>query len=282
MKGLNKIEEQLNKKIISLVAVLKSVIAKLIPQKTTQSLQAKKKSYQAKKKELASKVKSSTVSLKKKTSVYKTKAISGVNKAKSIDVKKLSLKHIFTGIFAFIIPNLVKLKSWYFTLKPQTIAIAISGTTIASLASLNIYVQSQKISEKAQTSQNAKQVEKVQKADSLTRRPSYYKKDEKQFLIEGVHLPIYFTGKPYMKRLELDFTIQASNKYIRAYLNKNHHLLRDSLNTNISSVDVDFPLKEEGKIIIKDKIKTEVNLLLKRINIEGEITEVHIHSIFGG
>lgn len=282
MKGLSKIEEKVNKQIVSILAVLKSLLVKVVPQKTTKKLETNKKSYLETKKKLAAKVKNSAVTLKKKSNAYKEKAVSGVNKAKKIDLKNISFKYIITGLFAFIVPNLVKLKGWYLSLKPQTIALAISGTTIASLASLNIYVQSQKISEKAQASQSAQQVEKVEKADSLTRRPSYYKKEEKQFLIEGVHLPIYFTGKPYMKRLELDFTIQASNKYIRAYLNKNHHLLRDTLNTNISSVDVDFPLKEEGKIIIKEKIKKEVNLLLKRIKIQGEITEVHIHSIFGG
>ena len=282
MKGINKIEEKLNNIIVSVLTILKSFIAKFIPQKIAQALRKKKKSCIAKKNQITSKLESSTVSLKKKTNVYKTKALSGVKKAKRIDVKSINLKHVVTGLIALIIPNIVKLKVWYLALKPQTIALAISGTTIVSLASLNIYVQSQKIANKAETAQNAEQVEKVKNADSLTRRPSYYKRDEKQFLIEGVHLPIYFSGKPYMKRLELDFTIQASNKYIRAYLNKNHHLLRDSLNTNISSVDVDFPLKEEGKIIIKDKIKKEINLLLKRIKIKGEITEVHIHSIFGG
>ena len=41
-------------------------------------------------------------------------------------------------------------------------------------------------------------------------------------------------------------------------------------------------MEPEGKRIIKDKIKAEMNILLKEMKIEGEISEIYIDNILNG
>jgi flagellar basal body-associated protein FliL len=45
---------------------------------------------------------------------------------------------------------------------------------------------------------------------------------------------------------------------------------------------VSFPLENEGKIIVKEKIRKEINQMLHKRKIKGQITDVYIHSIIGG
>jgi hypothetical protein len=282
MKGWSKLEQKLNNHIQTLAARIQSFFKELTPKKSKEIFQNKKELLKKKQQAYYSKLQNTKEKLKSTQKKITSKASQKVAKAKSIDVKKVKLSHVLAGFTAFLIPVLSSLKAWYLTLKPKTLAIIIAGGTTVSLASLNIYVQSKKIADESTTADQAELVEKLEKANSLTRRPTYFKKEEKQFKITSVFLPIYLESNNAMKRLEIDFTIQASNKYIRAYFNKNHYLVRDALNTEINPISVDFPLKQEGKVVIKEKIKKELNILLDKIDIQGEVTEVYIHSIFGG
>lgn len=283
MKIWEIIEQKLNKLILKVTMLFKDLVLRLIPYKAKEKAKPKvkldTKSFIEKTKKSAI---TNALKVQEKANSIKNQAQVNLNKARTLDVKSIKSRHILSAFAAFIGPSLKKLKVWYLTLEPKTIALSIAGATTISLASLNIYVQSNKLSEASRKAEEAILVEKLEKANSLTRRPSYFKKEEKQFRIEGVYFPVYFGGTHDMKRLELDFTVQASNKYIKAYFNKNHYLVRNTLNSKISPISVDFPLKEEGKIIIKGKIKKELNLLLKDLEIKGEISEIYIQSIFGG
>lgn len=283
MKGWGKIEEKLNGLIESGLLLLQKVAGNLTPKgvkaylekKANEEKVEKESVYKKKALELKDKVTTRALVIKEKTSAK-------IDQAKKVDVKKIKFKHVLAALTAFILPALTKFRLWYFSLQPKTLAIAIAGGTTITLASLNIYIQGKKITETDKSSEQAELVAELERANAISRRPAHFRKEEKQFRIEGVFLPIYFTSTNSMKRLELDFTVQASNKYIRAYFNKHHYLVRDALNTEINPISVDFPLKEEGKVVVKDKIKKELNILLKKIKIEGEIQEVYIHSIFGG
>ena len=80
----------------------------------------------------------------------------------------------------------------------------------------------------------------------------------------------------------MDFTLVASNRYIKEYFYENIHLVKDRLNSSVHPIIPEFPLEQEGKQIIKDKIRLEVNKLIKDLRIKGHIDKVHIHSILAG
>lgn len=283
MKGWSKLEEKLNHLIESLVTLISQLVSKLTPARIKNLLKPKPRRDSEKLKKLKEKALALKSKATQKAKKAKAVASSQLDKAKKVDVKKIKWRHVLAGMAAFILPVLDKIKIWYFSLQPKTIALVIAGGTTISLASLNIYVQSKKIAQTDKSAEQAELVAELEKANALSRRPANFRKEEKQFKIEGVALPAYFSkDAKSMKKLEIDFTVQASNKYIRAYFNEHHYLVRDALNSKTNPITIDFPLEEEGKGVVRDKVKKELKALLKKLKIEGEIQEVHIHSIFGG
>lgn len=282
MKGFDKIEEKINRLIMIVVNAIKGVLSPYVPRKTISKVKDKKKSLAEKRAKSFEFIKRLTKNLKEKVLSLIAYVQSLIQKLKGIDFKSIKLSHVTTAFFAFITPATAKIKTWYFSIKPQTIALTIAGTTILTLTSINIYVESEKITRDPASEKNAQMVEELKKANALTKRATYHRKLERQFKIEGVTLPIYLGDKKFTQRVDLDITVDASNKYIKAYFDENHYYVRDMLNTQISSIDVDFPLEEEGKVVIRDKVKKELKRLLKKLKIEGEILEVHISSVFGG
>jgi len=282
MKFLNKAEDSINKLLIVVGETIKKFVTPHLPQRTIKKARVQKKIINKRKKVGVKKIKKNAAQLKNISVEYKSKVQLKVKKAKAYDYKSLRLKHIFLFLSALFLPFLKKIKVWYSTIRPQTVALVISGTTITTLLSLNIYVESQKMSREPASASEAELQDRVENAKLVSQRANYHRKLEKQFRIDGVILPIYLGQNRHVHKLSMDLTVDTSNKYIKAYLNENHHYVLDVLNTKVSQVDVDFPLQEEGKIVIRDKIKKELKLLLKRLEIKGDILEVHISSVFGG
>ena len=81
--------------------------------------------------------------------------------------------------------------------------------------------------------------------------------------------------------LTFDFTVEGSNRYIAAYFSSrvNENLIKDKLNNSIEPIVPSFPLEEEGKRIIKLKIKEEINELVQKLKIKGYISKVYINNV---
>jgi hypothetical protein len=76
-----------------------------------------------------------------------------------------------------------------------------------------------------------------------------------------------------------DYSVLASNRNVILYLKDNEYKIRDKLSTEVEPVIPRLPLEEEGRGIIKDKIRYELNELLKADRIEGTVLEVYIDYI---
>ncbi len=113
-------------------------------------------------------------------------------------------------------------------------------------------------------------------------RPSYYKQHERVFYMRNIVIPIYIESVNSYKKLEADVVVIPSNKYIKEYLAKNIHLINDALNSTLEPVIPTFPLTEEGKLVITNKIKREINNVIKSLQIKGNIQYVYLHYIFAG
>ena len=289
MNRFQNIEDLINRLIMSLTFAMKKGIESLTPKKIKRTItkgkaisKKTKLEIKVKAEDLKSKSVSTLIESKQKVDHLKNKSLEVVDQARQTDIRSLSFQKIMIAIAAVLLPPLKKLKIWYSSLKPTTIATGVALATIGTLASVNIYVQSNKISEKANRAPASELVEEVEKATEVSRRPAYFKKIEKQFQITNIILPAYLKSDGPLKKLVIDFTFESSNKYIKQYMWQNPHLIQDTLNSNLEPISINFPLETEGKIIVKDKIKSEMNALLKRLKIKGEIKNVYIHSMIGG
>ena len=207
--------------------------------------------------------------------VTHTKKAIGV--LQSIDVKKMNSKLIFGGLIGILGAALIKLKVWYIGLRPESILVFTVSTTVFSLASINIYKASKEVYQEAHKESFAEEVDQLDRGTVPSRRPAYYKMERLQFSIQEINFPVTVENlSADAKTLLLDVDIQTSNRYVREYLYQNEHLIKDILSRKLRPVVPSFPLEDEGKFIIKDKIKDEINLMLDSLGIDGKVDEVMI------
>lgn len=107
-------------------------------------------------------------------------------------------------------------------------------------------------------------------------RPKYYKKQARHFDLTNLRLPIYFPKINEVRSVDIDFTATLSNRRARMFLEKHEFHLRDHLILQIEPSIASFPLEEEGKEIIRQKLHKELNEFLMMNNVEGEVKELKI------
>jgi flagellar basal body-associated protein FliL len=107
-------------------------------------------------------------------------------------------------------------------------------------------------------------------------RPDYYKQQNRSFSVSSLRLPVFFGNLGQLRSIDVDFNATLSNRMARMKLEKLEFQLRDHLILQVEPMSADFPLAEEGKDILKDKILREVNDFMKANDIEGEVQEVKL------
>lgn len=174
-----------------------------------------------------------------------------------------------------LMPFYKKIASLLGSLQPSTLASGIVLVTVGTITGIGIINSGNKIAEESGL------VERVPAAIERVSepRPKYYKRNERELLVSNVVIPSYIEGTTSLKKLQVDFTVVSSNRYIREYFYDNTHLVEDVFNSKIEPMLPGFSLGDEGKLILKEKIKDELNALLKRMKIKGEIDQVYISSL---
>jgi len=110
-------------------------------------------------------------------------------------------------------------------------------------------------------------------------RPVYYRQSERTLSFQNFDLQMFLEDTKRNKQVYLDFSVLASNRNVIIFLKENEVLLRDRFSTNVEPILPQLPVEAEGRQIIKDKIRDEMNELLKEKNIEGQILEVYLDYI---
>lgn len=110
-------------------------------------------------------------------------------------------------------------------------------------------------------------------------RPKYFLLKEKQFAVKDVNLQLFLEDTKRNRQVYVDFTALASNRNAVLFLKDHEVEVRDFMNMNVEPVIPQLPVEEEGRQIIKDKIRDELNQFLKDNGIEARILEVYIDYI---
>ena len=114
-------------------------------------------------------------------------------------------------------------------------------------------------------------------------RPLYFGNERKHIQISNLQIPIYHKKNPNaVNSIQLEFVLEASNRYLKQYIESNDHEIRDRLHTTLAPMDIEFIETDEGRDVIKAKILYEVNKLIKEKNIKGKIQHISINSILSG
>lgn len=119
-------------------------------------------------------------------------------------------------------------------------------------------------------------------SEGLMPHGDFYKIKDRQLLVSDIDLPVYIESSAAIKSLTIDFTFESSNRYIKQFFLHNEHTLKNKLNATLETVIPSFPLTDEGKNVIKEKLIFEMNALLKEKQIEGKILKIYIHTIVAG
>ena len=202
--------------------------------------------------------------------ITKAPVISYINGIKGLNFKTAGIKNILLAIFAFAVAPFTAIKNLLSETKPAALMLYSSVIVGSAVALTMIFVFAKEF---YQQSQNSRSIASIHSID--LHRPVYYKMDERHYILYNIVIPFDLEGSP--KTMIVDFILTPSNVYIKEFLTEKEIVLQDRLNTYFETVSEEFPLTDEGKEIIKEKVKEEANMVLKEWKIKGSIDEVQIH-----
>jgi len=286
-----KIEEAINRLIALIQGFIKKTFSTVMPAKLKKEKLAKEKATAsiprfdptvliAKAKKLALGIKDFFINLILKVKSY-ISTIKNVGTSPSGKFKRRpKLKEVIIVAIPFLIPLLLKAKNWYVSLKPTTLLLVTVTSSVGVITGVEVYKSTMGVVEEIQEEKVVIIKEsKKEKKKEKKKRPDYYKNQEKQLLVSAVAVPVYIEKVTSIKSLIIDFTLVTSNRYLKQFFFENEYLIKDRLNTTVRPVIPEFPLSNEGKHIIREKIRNEMNTLIKEWKIKGKIESVHFHNI---
>ena len=174
-----------------------------------------------------------------------------------------------------VAPPRQKIKGGHGTKLRQLLPLAIL-ITVAILLGLQAHKQVQKILIKL-----ASPIRKPTSLPPLT-RASYWGDHRKYVHLPSVHIPLAPNPSPPMTSIQMDFIVKTSNRYLKLYIERNEHIIRNQIISAISPTPPQFIFTREGRKIIKLKIQHELNQMLKKIGPQGHIEQVNISNIIAG
>jgi len=110
----------------------------------------------------------------------------------------------------------------------------------------------------------------------LEGRPKYFLQLEKMTSIKDLNLQLFLEDTKRNRQVWIDFTSLASNRNVVLFLKDHSVEVRDYLNMHVEPVIPQLPIEEEGRQIIKEKLRLELNQFLKDNQIEGQILEIYV------
>jgi flagellar basal body-associated protein FliL len=285
LKKFEKFEDKTNKSLNKILSKLWAWFLSLIPQIIFDTYHKVKNTIITKSQEWHQKTKLFILNSIKKANELKDKLFKLIDKIQSFPLKS----KIFT-LGAFIKELLLKTplkthvhkiseisssalhKFFNFLEKnnnPQTY-IATLALVMILFGTYNIYVSSSNIYlQEFNTRAPASQQQYVDK-------PEYEQFPKRTLKVFNVKVPIFKESVSAIRSVTIDFTVRTDTRFAKQFLEEYEYKLKDYFFLTVEPVVSEFPLEEEGKSILKDKIQRELNNFLKVHKVEGKVVEVKI------
>jgi len=275
--------------------MIKSIFKKYTPKK----IQNAQTNFHNKKEEKKRQLKEKAVVLKNKTISFSKEAQKELKNIKRVSskkvrqtnewienfsFKKINFKKIFDSIYLLLSTSTKKISNFLSNIPRKKIKPFMIGGTIIAVISFIGYGSLNEIVKK-KTGKDIISFKKEEKkgpdTSNYIKRPDYFLGEKKQFSLQNIDLPIYVENVNSIRMMTFDFTVEGSNRYIAAFFSSrvNENLIKNQLNGSVEPIVPSFPLEEEGKRIIKLKLKQEINNLVKKLKIQGSISKVYINNI---
>jgi flagellar basal body-associated protein FliL len=119
-------------------------------------------------------------------------------------------------------------------------------------------------------------IKSVEIKQVLEGRPEYFLLMEKTISVKNLNLQLFLEDTKRNRQIWINFSALASNRNAILFLKDHEVEIRDYLNMNVEPVIPQLPIEEEGRQIIKDKVRDELNEFLKNNGIEGKILEIYV------
>lgn len=146
--------------------------------------------------------------------------------------------------------------------------IALTALVMVMGGIYGVYHSSQQIYQKEYPYRAPASVQEYDK------RPEYAMFKRKTMSVQNMKIPLTVESVSSIRSITMDMSIRTSTRWARFYLDENQHRLKDYFFTTVEPVVSDFPLEEEGKLILKEKVRVEINNFLRENGVEGEVEDV--------
>ncbi|MBC75591.1 MAG: hypothetical protein CME64_06205 [Halobacteriovoraceae bacterium] len=204
----------------------------------------------------------------------KEKSIENALKLKDF-LLKTPFKNHADAISKFVAKQVEKVAVVLKKLTSTQALIAEAALMMIMLGTYGVYVSSEKIYKKEYaTRAPASQEEYLY-------RPDYLKYEKRTLKVFNVKVPIFVESLKAVSSVTVDFTVRTDTRFAKTYLQEYEYKLIDHFFMTTQPVISSFPLQHEGKSILKQKIKDELNIFLDKNNVEGDVKEVEIIFIVG-
>jgi len=119
----------------------------------------------------------------------------------------------------------------------------------------------------------------IASGEQVAARADYYLLAQRQFVLKTVELPIWFDHESKRKTMVADLAFVTSTRSAIYFFQKNELLVRDRISVYLERVQPMFPLSDEGKQVLCNKIQKELNTLLDEKQVGGEVSQVFISNL---
>lgn len=163
---------------------------------------------------------------------------------------------------------------WAQSLSPAQFTLLFAFTTASVMSGVGIALNSHRIMEKA--SQDGRSPASVPVEVDPYDRPEYYKRETREVSYTNVKVPVFVTGLTDLKSLLIDFSVNATNRKTKQWLERHEFEVRDHLVMTVEPVLPTFPLTDEGRTVVMEKLKREINIFLEMNKVDGKVHQVHL------
>lgn len=284
MNIITKFEHLMNSLLYWLGAKFQTLWHKVFPSKLKMLLLSKMQVFKSKMESIWSQIKSKALS-----SFHFLKG--NASKAKSVNYKKISSHTLNKGKVALKTPPqkwLLKLKTFFLPLtkwllskfshtKPEKIVLSVFIFSIMALGTMGVYFNSKRIY--VSTHSQGRMPSSIE--SGVKKKKPYYNLDKKMVKVDNIKIPALIQDVNSISNITIDFNLISENRFISLYIDNHREEIKDYIIMRFQPIESGFVIKEEGKEIIKERIRVLIDNYLTVKGIEGSIDDVNIEYIIG-